>query len=585
MAGMRVLFVDRHHFSSRLAAAYFQKQAPEGLSALSAGLEPLPLPLPWTALFAELGVSVDHASPVALAAIGQNHFDLTIGIGLTAIATCPMPPGGLVRVNWDVPVPDSLESSHLIAHAARIEATVRHFFTDGYYDALLTRLASFENIFDSLNEGIVAHDLNRRIFYWSRGAEKITGVKKEATIGRDCHELLTPRLCTDNCLFGDDNATTDIKPSTYTALFTTPENLRKELAVSRLPMKDDKGLLIGAILALNDVTRLRELEEKLGESHSFSGIIGQDHTMRAVFELIRDIASSDFPVVVTGESGTGKELVAAAVHGESGRRDRLFVPVNCGALPEGILESELFGHVKGAFTGAIRDKKGRFELADKGTLFLDEIAELSPRMQVKLLRVLQEGIFEPVGGEQPKKVDVRVICATNRDLKTLVAKGAFRDDLYYRLAVMPIHLPPLRERRNDIALLTRHFLEANSRKLSRGDMTIADEALFMLMNYSWPGNVRQLQNAIQFALIKCRGAVIKPEHLPPEVTSATVLPTFERRVPGKVGRKPKLTSDAVERALVKAGGNKAKAARYLGVGRATLYNFLGEHKEIMVEEK
>ncbi|MBN1129226.1 MAG: sigma 54-interacting transcriptional regulator, partial [Chitinispirillaceae bacterium] len=287
---------------------------------------------------------------------------------------------------------------------------------------------------------------------------------------------------------------------------------------------------------------------------------------------------------ITGESGTGKELVAAAIHNESTRRDRLFVPVNCGALPEGIIESELFGHVKGAFTGAIRDKKGRFELADKGTLFLDEIADLSPRMQVKLLRVLQEGVFEPVGSEQPRRVDVRLICATNRDLKELVRTGAFRDDLYYRLAVMPILLPPLRQRRNDIVLLTRHFLGQNAEKLSRSGISIADEALSLLMNYAWPGNVRQLQNCIQFALIKCRGTVILPEHLPPEITSAARLTSFAQKGTGRAGRKPKLTSDAVERALVKSGNNKAKAARLLGVGRATLYIFLNEHREIAIKE-
>jgi PAS domain S-box-containing protein len=585
MPAMRVLFVDQRHLSSRLAAAYFEKQAPDGIRVSSAGFDPQPLPPAWRALFSELGLNARDGHPAAIAEITQNHFDLTIGIGLEAAATCPLPPGGLVRVNWDLSVPDSLEPSLLIAHAAHIEATVRHFFSDGYYDALLTRLACFENIFDSLNEGIMAHDLDRRVFYVSRGAEKITGVKKEAVLGRDCHELFTPRICGEQCLFCDTGENPKVRNSTYSSVFISPDNLRKEITVTRFPMMDDTGHIIGVILSLNDVTRLHELEEKLGESQSFAGIIGRDHSMHAVFELIRDIAASDFPVVVSGESGTGKELVAAAIHNESLRRGKPFVPVNCGALPEGILESELFGHVRGAFTGAIRDKKGRFELADRGTLFLDEIGEISPAMQVKLLRVLQEGVFEPVGSDYSKKVDVRIICATNRDLKALVSAGAFREDLYYRLAVMPVHLPPLRARRYDIALLTHYFLEQNAKKLSRGEMSIADEALFLLMNYTWPGNVRQLQNALQFALIKCRDAMIKPEHLPPEITCATVLPSFERKTPGKAGRKPKLTSDAVERALIRAGGNKAKAARALGVGRATLYNFLNEHEEILVEGK
>jgi sigma-54 dependent transcriptional regulator, acetoin dehydrogenase operon transcriptional activator AcoR len=445
-------------------------------------------------------------------------------------------------------------------------------------------LPFLENIIDSLNEGILAHDLSRKVFYFSRGAEKITGAKKDDVLGRDCHELFEPRLCGEQCAFCNESDRRGVKRSSHTALFTAQNSSRKELDITRVPLKDEKGKLVGAVLAMNDATRLRSLEEKLGESTSFSGIIGQDHKMLSVFELIRDIARSDFPVVVMGESGTGKELVAAAIHNESDRRDRLFVPVNCGALPEGILESELFGHVKGAFTGAIRDKKGRFELADGGTLFLDEIAELTPRMQVRLLRVLQEGIFEPVGGETPKKVDVRVISATNRNLMELVNKGQFRDDLFYRLAVMPIELPPLRERRNDIALLARHFLEKTSQRLSRSGLSLSDEALSLLMNYRWHGNVRELQNALQFALIKCRGDIIKPEHLPPEIAGHTAVSSASTpRLPGKAGRRPKLAAEAVEEAIVKAGGNKAKAARILGVGRATLYNFLNEHGEIKTE--
>jgi len=394
---------------------------------------------------------------------------------------------------------------------------------------------------------------------------------------RDCHTLFNPRLCGEACFCCDHYQADRIKHTTHSAVFTAADSTRRELAITRFPLTDESGAIVGAILTMNDQTRLHELEEKLGQVTSFSGIIGSDHKMAALFQLIRDIAQSDFPVVVTGESGTGKELVANAIHNESNRRDNLFVPVNCGALPEGTLESELFGHVKGAFTGAIRDKKGRFELADKGTLFLDEIGELSAAMQVKLLRVLQEGVCEPVGAEKPKKVDVRVISATNRNLKELVRKGTFREDLYYRLAVMPIELPPLRERRNDIPLLADHFLAATSQKLGRTGMRFSGEAMAQLISAGWPGNVRQLQNAIQFALIKCRTEIIEPAHLPPEFWTAAAPPGTDRH---KVGRKPKLSLNAVVEALAKTGANKAKAARNLGVGRATLYNFLDEHPEI-----
>jgi PAS domain S-box-containing protein len=433
-----------------------------------------------------------------------------------------------------------------------------------------------------LQDGIIAHDLDRKIFLFSHGAEVLTGVSTEQVLGRDCHELFTSHLCGDQCLFCGVRADYSKMPkSSYSVTFNTSEGLRKEFDMTRVPLRNEFGEVFGTIATIRDTTRVRELEARLGETQSFSGIIGQDHKMLEVFGLIKDLAQSDFPVVITGESGTGKELVAAAVHKESNRRDRLFVPVNCGALPEGTLESELFGHLRGSFTGAIRDKKGRFELADKGTLFLDEISELSLRMQVKLLRVVQEGMFEPVGSEHSRKVDVRILCATNKNLKEMVAAGTFREDLYYRLAVVPIEIPPLRERRNDIAMLARHFLEKNSVKLAREGISFSEEALSCLMNHQWPGNVRQLQNAIQFSLVKCRGQIILPDHLPPEVVTASFMPASYPHTPGKSGRKPKLTLEIVERAMAKAGGNKAKAARFLGVGRATLYNFLNVHKNVL----
>ena len=294
--------------------------------------------------------------------------------------------------------------------------------------------------------------------------------------------------------------------------------------------------------------------------------------MLELFETITEVAEIGAPVLIRGESGTGKELVAAAIHNEGPRAGRLFVPVNCSALPEGLLESELFGHVRGAFTGAIRDKKGRFELADGGTIFLDEVGDLSPATQAKLLRVLQEGTFERVGGEQTIRVDVRVISATNKELRQEVAAGRFRDDLFYRLCVIPISLPPLRERRNDIPLLAEHILEQALVKEDRDEVALSPEVLDAMIDYSWPGNVRELQNAIQYALVKCKGSVLQREHLPPTVSGT-------RAVAGgrpKRRRKRKLSADVVQRALRETGGNKVAAARRLGVSRATLYRFLNE---------
>ena len=265
--------------------------------------------------------------------------------------------------------------------------------------------------------------------------------------------------------------------------------------------------------------------------------------------------------------------MATAIHNEGHRAGTPFVPINCGALPEGLIESELFGHVKGAFSGAIRDKKGRFELADGGTIFLDEVAELSRNMQVKLLRFLQEGQFERVGGEKTLSVSVKVISATNKDLKEEVRGGRFREDLYYRLSVIPIFIPPLRERKTDIPLLANHFMQEASMKHGQSPFRIAKEAMALMLDYPWPGNVRELQNAIQFAFVKSNGRLLAVDDLPMEIKGQ------RENLPRK-GPVRKLESRTVSAALRKAGGNKSRAARLLGVGRATLYRFLNAHPEV-----
>jgi transcriptional regulator with PAS, ATPase and Fis domain len=325
---------------------------------------------------------------------------------------------------------------------------------------------------------------------------------------------------------------------------------------------------------LEEITELSRLRHRLKTEQSFAGIIGSDVRMQELFETMREVAEVDVTVLIQGESGTGKELVAAAIHNEGPRANKPFVPVNCGALPEGLLESELFGHVKGSFTGALRDKKGRFELAHGGTLFLDEVADLTKVVQAKLLRVLQEGTFERVGDEKTISSDVRIISAANRDLKREVEKGNFRDDLYYRINVVPIYMPPLRERKNDIPLLIDHFLDRIVNDENQNPPDISDDAMSLMMGYHWPGNVRELENAIQFAIVKCKGREILPDDLPIELRK------YKKPI-SKRGPSKKLDIDAVKEALVKTGGNKAKAAKILGVGRATLYRFLANYPELM----
>ncbi|MEJ2582330.1 MAG: sigma 54-interacting transcriptional regulator [Acidobacteriota bacterium] len=340
------------------------------------------------------------------------------------------------------------------------------------------------------------------------------------------------------------------------------------LMISARPLDRQDGQL--AIVILEDITELDGLREALRSDGVFAGIVGNTEVMHQVFESIREVAEVEVPVAILGESGVGKELVARAIHDFGRRTNRNFVTVNCAALPEGLLESELFGHVKGAYTGSVRDRKGRFELADGGTIFLDEVAELAPAIQVKLLRVLQEGTFEPVGSDTTKTVDARVLCATNKDIEEEVRSGRFREDLFYRLCVVPIVIPPLRERPDDIPLLAEHFLARGSATAGGRRLEISDEVLEILKSFSWPGNVRELQNVLQFAWIKCKGDVLHVEHLPPNIRFSSA------HVASKIGRRKGLTKEAVLAALDKTGGNKSEAAKVLEVSRATLYRFLDQ---------
>ena len=441
------------------------------------------------------------------------------------------------------------------------------------FEELLTNARNLERILDNLKEGVIAHDLNRRIFFFNKEAENITGYLREEVLGQDCHDVFDEPFCGEHCSFCDSEALDgEYKEYTMTPPSKNGESRRVEISVT--PLRDEKGITIGVLSSFRDMTDLFCLRLKAEQLTRFDNIIGQDVKMLQVFQQIRDVSNYDYPVHITGETGTGKELVAAAIHTESRRGGAPFVPINCGALPEGLLESELFGHVKGAFSGAIREKKGRFQLADNGTIFLDEVAELSKPMQVKLLRFLQEGTFEKVGGEETLAVNVRVISATNKDLWQEVQYGRFRDDLYYRLNVIPIQIPPLRERKNDIPLLVEHFLKQAGELHDQKPLVMSRNGLSLLLDYSWPGNVRELQNALQFAIVQCNDRVISPSDLPLEFRQK--LSHRSRRGPAR-----KLTGDSVRSVLLRTGGNKAGAARILGVGRATLYRFLSDHPETL----
>ena len=349
-----------------------------------------------------------------------------------------------------------------------------------------------------------------------------------------------------------------------------PGRAAQVVSATTAPLINGEGATYGAVLVIRDETRLHTLERDLKERTSFHKLIGGSDRMQEVYTLLEKLANVPSTVLITGESGTGKELIADALHYQGARRQGPLVKVNCAALTENLLESELFGHVKGAFTGAIRDKAGRFEMADGGTIFLDEIGDISPAMQVRLLRVLQERKVERVGGTRPIDVDVRVVAATNQHLPEKIKRGEFREDLFYRLKVVTLALPPLRERRSDIPLLVDFFVQRFNGRFQRDIRGVSDEVMRFFMSYEWPGNVRELEHVMEHAFILCPGTLILSEHLPPDLSP---------HVPGAGSRhlrEDENESATIRQALEKCGWNKAKAARLLGISRRTIYRKIEE---------
>jgi PAS domain S-box-containing protein len=356
---------------------------------------------------------------------------------------------------------------------------------------------------------------------------------------------------------------------------TGPSQKPCVLNVSAAPCLGDTGNPMGVVLTVRDQTRMESLEKSLNKRQNFEHIVGRSEPVQAMFSLIENLAEVDTTVLIAGESGTGKELVAEALHYRSDRRDKALVKVNCAALPENLLESELFGHIKGSFTGALKDKVGRFEQADGGTIFLDEIGDITPALQVRLLRVLQSKEIEKVGGNGTIKVDVRIVAATNQDLLKKVQKDEFREDLYYRLRVVQVPMPPLRDRREDIPLLIEHFVNLYNQRFNRQIMGLDGDAVKQMTAYAWPGNIRELQHAIEHAFVLCRDEVVGIKHLPPELHELANLDSVSPQQAS-----PAETSEGeVERivaALEKSGWNKSRAARLLGISRRTIYRKMEE---------
>ena len=470
---------------------------------------------------------------------------------------------------------------HTVAHfvAFTTPGVTMQCFTDNHLSP-----QCLETILETIAEGLILIDHDGTIRYCNQALEEMTGKNRDLLIGEKCCSIMsTMCLPPPSCTLFTDGA---IANKECTIVHTSGRTL--PVLKNAKVLKDPQGKVIGAIETLTDISTLRTTEDRLQilekdllTKEGFGKIVGKSHRMSELFNLIGLAAGSNATILITGETGTGKELVASAIHENSNRKSKSFIKINCSALPESLLESELFGHAKGSFTGAIKDKIGRFELAEGGTLFIDEIGELSPLIQVKLLRFLQEKEFERVGENTTRKADVRIITATHRDLRKLVNDGLFREDLFYRLKVFPLHIPPLRERKEDIGALINHFIGKFNRETGKHITGLTHDAAVTTMDYCWPGNIRELENAIEHAFVTCKEETIDIFDLPLEIrkvelrkgictTGEPVTLPANNESPWYISHR-QLTDDEFRRILNECRGNQTEAAKRLGVDRTTVW--------------
>ncbi|MGD9058443.1 MAG: sigma 54-interacting transcriptional regulator [Desulfobacterales bacterium] len=435
----------------------------------------------------------------------------------------------------------------------------------------------WKTIVDTLQDGLMVMDPEGNILAMNPAAERLTGYSADELVGQNCRIL----NCTGCELYGRGAG------EDWCRLFVSGNVKAKKCLISKKDhralhvvknatvLKDSDGRMIGAVETFTDISEMVRQEQEiltlrkschLEEDHH--GLLGESLPMQRLFELIENVAQTDAPVLIHGQSGTGKELVARAIHEDSPRKDKPFIKVNCAALNENLLESELFGHEKGSYTGADRTRIGRFEAAHEGTIFLDEIGDIPPGIQVKLLRVLEEKEIERVGDHKPIPVDVRIISATNKDLESLIAQKLFREDLYFRINVFPLKCPALSERLDDIHLIVQNFIEQNAAKSGKKIIGLTPEAMEALFTYPWPGNVRELRNAIEYAFVLCSGNWINKEHLPPKISANGKRPLMNhQRSSASWEEERKKLMDT----LRQVGGNQSEAARSLGVSRVTIW--------------
>jgi len=420
-------------------------------------------------------------------------------------------------------------------------------------------------ILDSIADGVFTVDGDWKIVSFNRAAERITGIPRDEALGRHCWEVFRASICESACALRETMTSGEpvIDRSIY---IVRADGRRIPVSVSTALLRDSNGEIIGGAETFRDLSVVEELRRELAGRYSFADMISKNHVVQGIFDVLPDIGASMTTVLIQGESGTGKELVARAIHGESPRKDGPLVVVNCGALPDTLLESELFGHKAGAFTDAKKDRPGRFTLAQGGSVFLDEIGDISPALQARLLRVLQDGSYEPLGGTATLHSDARVIAASNKNLSEMVERGDFRKDLFYRVNVVTIDLPPLRDRREDVPLLIDHFVEHFNSLRGKEIGGVSPDVLEILVRHDYPGNIRELENIIEHAFVMCRSRTIRARHLPPYLGV-----TREKRE----GKEPASLDEAEQRflraILERNGWNRAATARELGIHKTTLW--------------
>ena len=437
-------------------------------------------------------------------------------------------------------------------------------------------LKFFKVILSSIADGVFTVDSNRVITSFNPAAERITGVPASKAVGRRCSDVFHSDIC-ENCLL-DKTLKTGVEAIDRPVSIINSRGEQIPISISTAVLRDDDGRVLGAVETFRDLSAIERLRKELSQKYSIEDIISKSPKIHKLFAILPDIAESESTALIQGPSGSGKELFAHAIHSLSPRRDRNLVVINCGTLPHQLFESELFGYVQGAFTDAKRDKSGKLAKAEGGTVFFDEIGELPLPTQVKLLRLLQQREYEPVGGTTPIKADIRVVAATNRDLKGLVAQGKFRDDLYFRLAVVKFELPTLKERREDIPYLVDHFVEKFNARQGKHVLSVSPDVMSILMQHDFPGNIRELENIIEYCFVVCHGSIIQKEHLPAELTSVAKTPA---RNPTDSGDPIMAALDERSRivsALSQCDGNLTRASASLGMHRTTLWRKLKRYQ-------